>query len=85
MSRRGFMTGCGATLAFAIAGGGIGSAAATQQGPKPIGPLLDDMPDNRAGGATTTNSAVSTTSVARRSPPGWKRSRTTTPGAPPAQ
>ena len=47
-SRRGFMTGCGATLAFAIAGGefGTATAAATQNGPQPIGPLLNDMPDN---------------------------------------
>jgi hypothetical protein len=45
-SRRGFMTGCGATLAFAIAGGGIGTAVAQEEGPQPIGPLLDDMPDN---------------------------------------
>jgi len=42
------MTGCGATLAFTIAGGefGTATAAASQNGPQPIGPLLDDMPDN---------------------------------------
>ena len=47
-SRRGFMTGCGAMLAFTIAGGEFSTvtAAATQNGPRPIGPLLDDMPDN---------------------------------------
>ena len=45
-NRRGFMAGCGATLAFAIAGGGVGSVTAAQNGPRPIGPLLDDMPDN---------------------------------------
>jgi len=40
------MTGCGATLAFAIAGGGVGTAVAQEEGPQPIGPLLEDMPDN---------------------------------------
>ena len=45
-SRRGFMAGCGATLALALAGEGIGTATATQDGPQPIGPLLNDMPDN---------------------------------------
>lgn len=40
------MTGCGATLALALAGEGIGTATATQDGPQPIGPLLNDMPDN---------------------------------------
>ncbi|TSD09134.1 cyclase family protein [Haloglomus irregulare] len=45
-SRRGFMAGCGAALALTIAGGELETATAAQGGPRPIGPLLDDMPDN---------------------------------------
>lgn len=47
-SRRGFMASCGATLAFTLAGEEFGTVTAStaQEGPQPIGPLLEDMPDN---------------------------------------
>jgi len=47
--RRGFMAGCGASLAFALAGGGVATAVAQEDGdggPRPIIDLLEVMPDN---------------------------------------